>query len=38
MANAVFSPRDFKAYVIEEAKTGNAFASGYAKPKRTSIS
>ena len=37
MANAVFSPRDFKAYVIEETKTGNAFASGYANPNAPAI-
>tara|TARA_R100001463_G_scaffold6723_1_gene21780 strand:+ start:2297 stop:3340 length:1044 start_codon:yes stop_codon:yes gene_type:complete len=37
MANAVFSPRDFKAYVIEETTTGNGFASGYTNPNAPAI-
>ncbi len=37
MANAVFSPRDFKAFVIEEATTGNGFASGYTNPNAPAI-
>jgi hypothetical protein len=32
MPNAVFSPRDFKAWVVEETTTGNGFASGYTNP------
>ena len=37
MANAVFSPRDFKAWVIEETTTGNGFASGYTNPNAPAI-
>ena len=37
MANAVFSPRDFKAFVIEEETTGNGFASGYTNPNAPAI-
>jgi len=37
MANAVFSPRDFKAFVIEETTTGNGFASGYTNPNAPAI-
>jgi len=37
MANAVFSPRDFKAFVIEETTTGNGFASGYINPNAPAI-
>jgi len=41
MANAVFSPKDFKAYVILEgastAKNGNGFASGEVNPNAPAI-
>ena len=37
MANAVFSPKDFKAWIIEETTAGNGFASGVINPNAPAI-